>query len=154
MRHAIMSKEGQLVYCELHEWAQWFENGDNRRIASDKILGIKVSTVFLGLNHSYGDGPDQWFETMIFGPAYEYEFNGKKHWTLGHDIYCERYETFAQAKKGHAIALKWLQDRLDLSDRFQLCLPASDVLGEVYEGVPVSVGDILTCGDPPVAPDH
>lgn len=46
-----------------------------------------VSTVFLCLNHGFGDEPNQWFETMIF-------YNGS-------DIYCGRYSTLAQAKAGH-----------------------------------------------------
>jgi hypothetical protein len=46
------------------EWAIAFEDRDKRRVAKTKLPdGTMISTVFLGLNHAYGDGPP-----MIFGP--------------------------------------------------------------------------------------
>lgn len=73
------------------EWAKWLEdNRDRRRLAADVIDGVRVSTVFLGLNHSWDDRP-LWFETMIFeGP---------------HDGYCERYTTYDDALEGHQKAV-------------------------------------------------
>lgn len=52
------------------EWARWFENMDNRRVALTVIDGpdFYVSTVFLGLDHNhFGSGDPVLFETMIFG---------------------------------------------------------------------------------------
>jgi hypothetical protein len=46
-----------------------------------------VSTVFLGLDHQWGDGPPLVFETMIFGGE--------------HDQYQERYSTWDEAEAGH-----------------------------------------------------
>jgi len=52
---------------------------------------ISVSTVFLGINHQWTDGPDIWFETMIFG---------------GHrEEYQRRYATVEQARAGHRRAV-------------------------------------------------
>jgi hypothetical protein len=54
---------------------------------------VQVSTVFLGLDHNFGFGRKPLlFETMIFG--------GK------HDQYQERYSTYKEAEKGHAVALE------------------------------------------------
>ena len=50
-------------------------------------MRVKVSTVFLGMDHSWGNGPPLIFETMIFG--------GK------HDMDQERYSTYSEAKRGH-----------------------------------------------------
>lgn len=72
--------------ADLMEWARWFEK-DNRRVADTKKKGIRVSTVFLGLNHRFGPGEPLLFETMIFG--------GK------HDQYQDRYCTWEEAEKGH-----------------------------------------------------
>ena len=49
---------------------------------------VRVSTVFLGLNHAFGDGPPLWFETMVFGGELDQEQ--------------ERYSTIEQARLGHA----------------------------------------------------
>ena len=50
--------------------------------------GRFVSTVWLGLNHQYGDGPPLIFETMVFGGD-------------GDSRECERYSTEAEALAGH-----------------------------------------------------
>ncbi|HXH35723.1 MAG TPA: hypothetical protein VNJ54_15175 [Plantibacter sp.] len=62
----------------------------DRRVAVDEFDGGRVSTVHLGLDHSYG-GPPLIFETMIF----DGEHDGER-W---------RYTTLAEAKVGHARAV-------------------------------------------------
>jgi len=88
--HWILDAKGEPVPAELMEWARWFETG-NRILGQDKIGDVLVSTVFLGLDHSFGDGPPLLWETMIFG--------GK------HEGYQERYSTKAEAQAGHSKAL-------------------------------------------------
>ncbi len=89
--HYILDgKETKLA--TLMEWATWYETAD-RAVAKTTINGeVRVSTVFLGLDHSFGNGPPLLFETMIFG--------GK------HDQYQERFETWDQAETGHKIAVE------------------------------------------------
>lgn len=74
-------------------WIGSFEY-DDRRVAVTKENGWMVSTVFLGLDHQWGDGPPLIFETMIFD-----------HPTL--DGWQERYSTEDEARSGHerAVAL-------------------------------------------------
>lgn len=80
-------KEASLI-----EWAAWYEKA-KRHVSLNKLKdGTKISTVFLGLDHSFDGGPPLLFETMIFG--------GK------HDGYCERYTTWEEAEEGHKEALK------------------------------------------------
>jgi hypothetical protein len=67
---------------------------DSWRVGSDTVNGHRVSTVFLGLDHQYGDGPPLVFETMIFPPD---------SWS---EVYCERYSTWAEAEAGHATAIE------------------------------------------------
>lgn len=38
-----------------------------RRVALTEIGSVQISTVFLGLNHAWDDGPPMLFETMVFG---------------------------------------------------------------------------------------
>ena len=76
--------------CDLMEWAEWFEAAD-RHVDRTMVGDIKVSTVFLGLDHSFGGGEPQLFETMIFGGKLDGEM-----W---------RYSTWEQAEKGHQEAV-------------------------------------------------
>jgi len=66
---------------------------DDRRVALDKDVapGAEVSTVFLGLDHAFGDGPPVLFETMVFGGPLDGE----------QDRYC----TWDEAVAGHAAML-------------------------------------------------
>lgn len=54
------------VAVDLMTWAKWFETAD-RHVAREDRDGVQVSTVFLGINHRWGEGPPLIFETMIFG---------------------------------------------------------------------------------------
>lgn len=63
----ILNEAGEPIPCEnLHEWGRWFET-ENRIVARDVFLDCRVSTVFLGLDHSFGKGPPILWETMVFG---------------------------------------------------------------------------------------
>lgn len=62
--------------------------------------GYEVSTVWLGLNHNWGDLPLAIFETMIFGPE---SWDGE---------YCDRYPTETAALAGHDQAVMHLRDEI------------------------------------------
>ena len=81
------------VPCDdLIEWARWFETA-NRHVAKTKVnKEVTISTVFLGLDHNFGEGCPALFETMVFG--------GKL------DEQMERYATWDEAEKGHR---KWVE---------------------------------------------
>jgi hypothetical protein len=76
---------------DLLTWAKWFEDGDKRRVALTEIGDVRISTVFLGIDHSFGGGAPILFETMIF--------EGE------HDQYQERYHTLEEAMIGHEKAV-------------------------------------------------
>lgn len=59
-----------------------------RTVTFTESNGVKVSTVFLGLDHSWGDGPPLLFETM--------EFGGPR------DGDCDRCSTWDEAEAQHA----------------------------------------------------
>jgi len=80
------------VKTDLMTWARWHEDINNRIVKKTNIGDVKVSTVFLGLNHNWGDGAPLLFETMIFGGE--------------HDEYCDRYSTWEEAEMGHERACK------------------------------------------------
>lgn len=88
-----MMKDGKPVRTTAAEWAQSYkDSAEDRRVALDEIDGIKVSTVFLGIDHSFGlGGPPVLWETMIFGGV--------------HDDYCERYTSRTEAEAGQRAAV-------------------------------------------------
>jgi hypothetical protein len=87
----------RVVRCEsLITWARWFEAA-NRHMAHDVIGAVRISTVFLGLDHNFNPhGPPILFETMIFGGT--------------HDQYQDRYATKAEALAGHARAVNMVRE--------------------------------------------
>ena len=79
------------VPCDLMTWARWFEKAE-RHVAQDQFGDVRVSTVFLGLDHRFGDeGPPLLFETMIFGGE--------------HNDYQERCSTWDEAEAMHQTAV-------------------------------------------------
>ena len=64
-KHYILEGH-KAVPTDLMTWAKAFESQD-RKVAKTAIGDYSVSTVFLGLNHQYGEGPPLLFETMVFG---------------------------------------------------------------------------------------
>ena len=90
-KYILEGKEPKLVK-DIFEWGRWFETA-NRKVALTKLSNkVRVSTVFLGLDRSFGEGKPILFETMIFG--------GK------HDDYQKRYATWGEAEVGHKQAVK------------------------------------------------
>lgn len=74
------------------KWALWFETAD-RRVASDSIGSMRISTVFLGIDHSFGGGSPLLFETMIFGGPESV------------DGFADRCSTWESAEAMHAAAI-------------------------------------------------
>ena len=55
---------------DIRKWGEWMEkNHFNRQIKREELLpGVVVSTVFLGMDHSFPAGkPPILFESMVFG---------------------------------------------------------------------------------------
>ena len=76
---------------DIVKWGTWYKENE-RHAAEDQIGEVRVSTVFLGLDHSHdGVVPVLW-ETMIFGGE--------------HNLYQDRYSTKEEAIKGHARAIR------------------------------------------------
>lgn len=93
----------EVMPCDLMTWARWFEVASRtpggRHVADDTVGNLRVSTVFLGLNHSFlDDGRPLLFETMVF--ALE---DGRGAEAEGFDM--QRYSTYDEAEAGHAATL-------------------------------------------------
>jgi hypothetical protein len=84
----VLDDRGEPLPCEdLLTWAAQFER-QNRSVARDVIGETTVSTIFLGLDHSFDGGAPVLWETCVFkGPL-----NGEM----------DRYTSRAAALAGHA----------------------------------------------------
>lgn len=90
------------VPCSLMEWAEWMKNTKERCVAVTEIGPSRVSTVFLGLDHSFGGATPILFETMVFGGPLDQEE--------------ERYSTWEEAENGHAAMVERVKRGATMDD--------------------------------------
>jgi hypothetical protein len=88
-RYILDAAGNPVVEPDLMKWAEWFEHTPARRLRRDD-LGLRgtVSTVFLGINHNFGDGPPVLWETMVFDGPYDGEmwrFSKREMALAGHE---------------------------------------------------------------------
>lgn len=93
----VLGEDGKTSFHEpdLVKWAGWIEGVggiEQRRVGRDTVGRFLISTVFLGLDHNFGEGPPVLFETMIF----ELETEGPLA-----DLFMARYCDWDEAKAGH-----------------------------------------------------
>lgn len=77
---------------DLMEWAEKF-TPDRQRVAKTTIGEAEISTVWLGLDHSFSGGPPLIFETMVFGGPLDQEqdrYTTEEKARAGHEAWCER----------------------------------------------------------------
>ena len=102
MDHYILDGK-RPVKVDMKTWAKWLDTAD-RKVASDVIGGLHVSTVFLGIDHNWDMGLPDLFETMVFHPGgAECDIEG-----LG----IKRYTTWQEAEWGHADTLRAVREHL------------------------------------------
>ena len=92
--------------CDLPTWSNQFEElsrAGKRKVAHDIVEGLRVSTVWLGLDHNFLriGGKPHLFETMIF------DDDGDYGWDYD---YQERYTTWNEAVEGHKKAIEWIKN--------------------------------------------
>lgn len=76
----------QPIKTNLATWAKWIET-TKKYVVDELVGGVQISTVFVGLDHSFGRGSPLFFETMVFGGP----LDGEQ----------ERYMTWEEAEIGH-----------------------------------------------------
>src|SRR5690242_17008743 len=92
----VLRDKRPVLVPDLLTWAREFETME-RRVKSEELPnGLWVSTVFLGIDHQFGDGPPLLFETMVF-----------KSRKVLDEIYCERCSTWDEAEEQHRTAVTW-----------------------------------------------
>jgi hypothetical protein len=99
----ILDDDGNpLEVLDVVEWSKWFElHRHDRHIGDDTINGTRVSTVFLGLNHSYNPlaAPLLW-ETMVFPPESNMLESHMRRYTSAGDAKAGHVATVAAVERG------------------------------------------------------
>jgi hypothetical protein len=88
---------------DIQKWGRFMGEKDARRVAKATIGPLWISTVFLGLDHGWGNGPPILFETMIFGFS-------------DHDEYQTRCATWDEAVRMHSLAVDIAQTMADVAN--------------------------------------
>ena len=106
----ILDANGDPTPCaDVHAWGRWFETSAAERVvAQDRDEGdpdnrVLVSTIFLALDHQFGDGPPVLWETLVFGGPLDGEMNrytSKQDALRGHQAMCERVAKAARRATG------------------------------------------------------
>ena len=123
MTDRYYDRDGRPITPE--EWGRLHADRVYQRIAATTIEhgahSYWISTVWLGMDHAFGQGPSEIFETMVF-PSWREPMRGLAR-LLGergpdlNEEECERYSTEAEARAGHdRIVAKWQKLPLDKQD--------------------------------------
>ena len=99
----ILDERGEPVPADTLTWGVWFETAnDKRRVAWTTLKNCHISTVFLGLDHSFSPMNDPLtykpvlWETMVFGGKYDKELR--------------RYRSREAAEAGHAEMVRMCEE--------------------------------------------
>lgn len=93
MKDIYFNREGEPISAQ--EWTRLFESKAYRQIDYIDRYGFSISTIWLGLDHSFGFGDPMIFETLLEGPngfsemfRYSTEAAAVKHFNELRDQYC------------------------------------------------------------------
>lgn len=98
--HYLLDENKEPYPVTIEEAIKLYEHPELKQTAYDEIDGVRISTVFLGMDHSWSNKPGHepvLWETMIFGGEY--------------DQYQERYTSHHDALEGHQKALQLVNNQ-------------------------------------------
>ena len=88
----ILDENNKPLESTIIKYVEWEEANPEKRAVKQEYVGdVRISTVFLGLDHVWNSDIPVLWETMIFGGE--------------HDQYMDRYTSYEDALEGHQTAL-------------------------------------------------
>ncbi len=112
------NRDGTRFQGDTLEWARNFEKG-NRVVRQTHLWnGYYVSTIFLGMDHSFGVGPPVIFETMIFFQPGDWNILAyikkllRRSVDKFEDLDMQRYSSEEGAAVGHELMVRKWRRRL------------------------------------------
>lgn len=113
------------IVCEASE-------GRIERLRRDRVAGLSVSTVFLGIDVRLdGEGPAKLFETAVFGP-------GSENFEMRH------YATYDEAETGHREVVAQVRRRLLGASNISLNVNAGALLRRKFRRELIKSGASFT----------
>jgi hypothetical protein len=97
-----LDENKRVIPCSIYEFDHQMEHPETRRIGRDRLGPYLVSTVFLVLDHGFGEG-HLFFETMIFSEKTEKSVAFDSQW---------RYATYKEALEGHWAVVRLVKEGL------------------------------------------
>jgi len=98
-RYILDENHKAIPVGDLTTRVRWMQKKKINRVALTQVTPeISVSTVFLGLDHSFGGYPPLLFETIVFGGPMDGEM--------------DRYTTWDEAEAGHEAMVEKVRARL------------------------------------------
>lgn len=102
IKYYKLGPDHAVVATTRDEFAAMYGDNDLRRVAETMVDGVRVSTVFLGLDHRFiGVGPPIVFESMTFPDA-----------EIALETDCDRYATWDEAVAGHAAMVRKVRNKV------------------------------------------
>jgi len=98
----ILDGKNPIPCADFMTRVRWLRTSDGH-VAKTDFGDLRVSTIFLGFDRSFGRGPPLLFETMIFGGSFD------------QDKYQERCSTWEEAEAQHAEAVEVARQSLNRS---------------------------------------
>ena len=89
------NREGEVISAD--QWGELLGDMEYKRVLETQIGPYWVSTVWIGLDYNWGEGPPLIFETMVFAT----DSTDPERDTLGPDMDCRRWSTEQEARRGH-----------------------------------------------------
>jgi len=97
--HYILNSQGEPEpEDDILRWGAWFENDERRIVRQQRWQADNgshfVSTVFLGTDHNWFDGPPILWETMVFIDGEDCEqqrYSSRDEAIIGHNTLVARY---------------------------------------------------------------
>lgn len=97
-RFYMLDEHGEpFAIDDMRVWAKWFETAD-RHVDRTEIGPYTVSTVFLGIDHSFQNYEPVLYESLVFVRQPE---GSEFEWVSAGEYEMRRYATREQAQAGH-----------------------------------------------------
>jgi hypothetical protein len=77
LRNWILDDNGEPKLATLGEWMNFCSDG-RRIVAQEQVGQYWISTIFLGIDHNWGEGAPILWETMIFAHAANHRWDQKQ----------------------------------------------------------------------------
>lgn len=108
--HYILAEDGitPIPAPDVVKFYEWFDDINNRFVRRQTVHKHLISTIFIGIDHSFGRGDPELWETMVF-PSNSVE-----------NVYCDRYSSYKDAIIGHKKAVAWVKENIKEDNADQL----------------------------------